>query len=224
MVETRLVLAEGMIGGGKTTTAGQLAAAVGGRALHEFAVDHLRNGPTIMVFVRRHGFPLLRGALVGGAAYSMGRRAAHNAQREADQQADIAELQAQQAGRPPQYPSPAAPGDVATQSTQLGQMVRDGLLTTAVRGGQRETAELTQSWCRTIHASASCQAALVDCRSTGARLVPAAVCDCEACVARVRTFRRRIRRSALVGRADLGVGQPADVVRAGVVAECVWCS
>lgn len=37
---TRLVLVEGVIGIGKSTTAEQIAGAVGGRAFHEFATDH----------------------------------------------------------------------------------------------------------------------------------------------------------------------------------------
>ncbi|HEX3591218.1 MAG TPA: hypothetical protein VHV74_16455, partial [Pseudonocardiaceae bacterium] len=40
MSATRLVLVEGMIGIGKSTTAEHIAEAVGGRAFHEFALDH----------------------------------------------------------------------------------------------------------------------------------------------------------------------------------------
>jgi hypothetical protein len=78
-----------------------------------------------MVFVRRRGFPLLRGAVIGGAAYSLGRRSANNAQRAADQQAAIAESQAQQT-QPVRQP---AADDVAGKLAQLGQLARDGLLT-----------------------------------------------------------------------------------------------
>ena len=57
--------------------------------------------PMRPVVVRRPvGAPLLRGALIGGAAYSVGRRNARNAQQ-----------------------------DVATQLTRLGEMVQQGLLT-----------------------------------------------------------------------------------------------
>ncbi|MBO2450659.1 SHOCT domain-containing protein [Actinomadura barringtoniae] len=88
------------------------------------------------MIVRGRGRPLLRGALVGGTAYAMGRRAANSAQREAQQSADIAELQAQQAyAQPVQAPPPPAPaqapaggGTVADQLLQLGQMVQQGLL------------------------------------------------------------------------------------------------
>lgn len=57
--------------------------------------------PMRPVVVRRPvGAPLLRGALIGGAAYGVGRRNARNAQQ-----------------------------DVATQLTRLGEMVQQGLLT-----------------------------------------------------------------------------------------------
>lgn len=76
------------------------------------------------MIVRRRGRPLLRGALIGGAGYAAGRRAAGNAQREAQQSAAIADLQAQQ---------PAAPATPSTNVTdrlaQLGQMADQGLLT-----------------------------------------------------------------------------------------------
>ncbi|MEU5878864.1 SHOCT domain-containing protein [Spirillospora sp. NPDC047279] len=82
------------------------------------------------MIVRRRGMPLLRGALIGGSAYAMGRRAASNAQREAQQDAAIADLQA-----PPQPPPPepvqasVRTATVADQLLQLGQMVQQGLLT-----------------------------------------------------------------------------------------------
>jgi hypothetical protein len=46
------------------------------------------------IFMRRR--PLARAAVVGGAAYYAGKRGAENAQREADQNAQIADLQQQQ--------------------------------------------------------------------------------------------------------------------------------
>lgn len=65
---------------------------------------------------RRVGRPLLRTAVVGGAAYAAGHSAAKSAQREADQNERLAELEQQavyqqQAGYPPQqasYPPQAA--------------------------------------------------------------------------------------------------------------------
>ncbi|GAA3000819.1 hypothetical protein GCM10020229_11240 [Kitasatospora albolonga] len=88
--------------------------------------------------VRPVGAPLVRGLVVGGAAYAAGRSAARSAQNEQDQNAAIADLQAQQAApvyqAPPAYqppPAPAAPAqpDVATKLADLGQMVQQGLLT-----------------------------------------------------------------------------------------------
>ncbi|MFC1416992.1 SHOCT domain-containing protein [Streptacidiphilus cavernicola] len=86
------------------------------------------------------GAPLLRGALVGGAAYGMGRRAARNADQDAAQDQAIADLEAQNArlraaqapAAPyaPAAPAPAAGGDdLAGKLAQLGAMVQQGLLT-----------------------------------------------------------------------------------------------
>ncbi|MFC1433238.1 SHOCT domain-containing protein [Streptacidiphilus sp. N1-3] len=80
------------------------------------------------VIVRRPlGAPLLRGAIVGGAAYGMGRRSARNAQQHADQDQAIADLEARNA--PPRPAAPAAGGELTDQLAQLGQMVQQGLLT-----------------------------------------------------------------------------------------------
>jgi cytoskeletal protein RodZ len=49
-----------------------------------------------MIIRRRVGMPLLRGAIVGGAAYSIGKHVANNAQREQEQSEAIASLQARQ--------------------------------------------------------------------------------------------------------------------------------
>jgi len=84
--------------------------------------------------VRRRGAPLLRGALIGGAAYAMGRRAARVADREADQDEAIAQMQMEQAPpeqyAPPQAYGSAPPpgGDVASQLGQLVQLRQQGLL------------------------------------------------------------------------------------------------
>ncbi len=83
--------------------------------------------------------PLLRGVLVGGAAYSMGKRGAMNRQQEQEQNAQIAELQQQQNAQqqpvqqPVQQPatSPATDDPTMAQLTQLGQMRQQGLLTDA---------------------------------------------------------------------------------------------
>lgn len=74
--------------------------------------------------------PLLRAAMVGGAAYAVGRAGQRRAQSEADQEARLEELEAQQA---PQAAAPAAaptggPTDLAAQLTQLKGLVDQGVL------------------------------------------------------------------------------------------------
>ena len=99
-----------------------------------------------MPLLRRR--PLARAAMVGGGAYVAGKHAARNQQREADQSAQIAELQdAQYAAPPPQYappppqytppppaaaPAPAAAAsavDPITALTQLKALLDSGVLT-----------------------------------------------------------------------------------------------
>ncbi|QMU73612.1 SHOCT domain-containing protein [Streptacidiphilus sp. P02-A3a] len=82
------------------------------------------------------GAPLLRGAIVGGAAYHLGRRAAEGAEREAGQDQAIADLRQQPAAPPaPAAPAPApaaaAAGgdDLTAKLTRLGEMAQQGLLT-----------------------------------------------------------------------------------------------
>ncbi|GAA1171042.1 pyruvate/2-oxoglutarate dehydrogenase complex dihydrolipoamide acyltransferase (E2) component [Kitasatospora gansuensis] len=83
-----------------------------------------------MRVVRPVGAPLVRGLVVGGAAYAAGRSAARSAQNEQDQNAAIADLQAQQAPPPAYQPPPAAAQpDLTSRLTELGQMVQQGLLT-----------------------------------------------------------------------------------------------
>jgi hypothetical protein len=74
--------------------------------------------------------PLARAAMVGGAAYAVGRSGQRRAQSEADQEARLEELEAQQA---PQAAAPAAvptggPTDVAAQLTQLKGLMDQGVL------------------------------------------------------------------------------------------------
>jgi hypothetical protein len=79
--------------------------------------------------------PLLGAAMIGGTAYVAGKSRAQGAQREADQEARIEELEAQQA--PPYAPPPpaaAAPpppaaGGLTEQLTQLAQLREAGVLT-----------------------------------------------------------------------------------------------
>lgn len=66
-----------------------------------------------MMFRRR---PLMRGAMVAGAGYAAGRHAANRRAEEDAQNAQIAELQAQQA-QPQAAPAPAAAPAAAATST-----------------------------------------------------------------------------------------------------------
>ena len=86
--------------------------------------------------------PLARAAVVGGVAYHAGKKGQQSRDAEADQNAQIAELQAQQeqqqyAPPPPQYaePAPAAPAvgsaDMVTQLENLKKLLDDGVLTQA---------------------------------------------------------------------------------------------
>jgi hypothetical protein len=94
------------------------------------------------IFMRRR--PLARAAVVGGAAYYAGLKGAEASQREADQEARLQDLEAQQAyGAPPpqQYaapappPAPAASGGLSEDSMaklqQLAQLHEQGILTDA---------------------------------------------------------------------------------------------
>jgi putative oligomerization/nucleic acid binding protein len=83
--------------------------------------------------------PLLGAAMIGGAAYHAGKRGQENAQREADQQARIDALEAQQYQQPqyaapPPPPAPAAApagggSDLASQLANLKQLADQGVLT-----------------------------------------------------------------------------------------------
>ena len=78
----------------------------------------------------------MRAAVVGGAAYHVGKTRAQSQQREADQNAQIEDLQQQQSAQQPQYAAPqAAPptgggGDSITdQLTKLKGLLDSGVLT-----------------------------------------------------------------------------------------------
>jgi hypothetical protein len=85
--------------------------------------------------------PLARAAVVGGVAYHAGKKGQQSRDAEADQNAQIADLQAQQEQQqyapPPQYaePAPAAPAvgsaDMVTQLENLKKLLDDGVLTQA---------------------------------------------------------------------------------------------
>jgi hypothetical protein len=81
--------------------------------------------------------PLARAAVVGGVAYHAGKKGQQSRDAEADQNAQIAELQAEQAQ--PQYAPPpaAAPAasagsdDMVAQLTNLKSLLDQGILTQA---------------------------------------------------------------------------------------------
>jgi len=83
------------------------------------------------VFRRRR--PLMRAAMVGGTAYAVGKHAQRGQEREADQEARIEDLEAQQ-GQQAAAPEPAAaptggPTDLAAQLTNLKNLKDQGVLT-----------------------------------------------------------------------------------------------
>jgi len=80
--------------------------------------------------------PLLGAAIVGGAAYHMGKKGQQANQQEADQNAQIQDLQNQQAQQqaPPQAapaPAPASDEDPMAKLTQLKSLLDQGILTQA---------------------------------------------------------------------------------------------
>ena len=104
-----------------------------------------------MVFRRR---ALVRGAMVGGAAYYAGRKVAQGDQREAEQQERLATLEAQQAQQmyqppPPSYAPPPPPPSYAPappqapakspveQLTELKSLLDAGVLTQAEFDAQK---------------------------------------------------------------------------------------
>jgi hypothetical protein len=83
------------------------------------------------MFARRR--PLARAAVVGGTAYYAGKKGAQSAQREADQNEQIAELQAQQYQQQA-APAPASGGmseDSMAKLQQLADLHSQGILTDA---------------------------------------------------------------------------------------------
>jgi Short C-terminal domain len=82
-----------------------------------------------MPFVRRR--PLLRAAVVGGAAYHAGKRVQEGREEDYDRDARIAELEAQQAQQQA-APAAAAPQtDMVEQLERLGKLKEQGILTDA---------------------------------------------------------------------------------------------
>jgi len=84
------------------------------------------------MFMRRR--PLLGAAVVGGVAYHAGKVRNQAAQQEADQNAQIADLQAQQQQQqyqqaPPAAAAPAGDEDPMAKLTQLKTLLDQGVLT-----------------------------------------------------------------------------------------------
>ena len=81
------------------------------------------------MFGRRR--PLARAAVVGGAAYYGGKKRAESQAREADQQARIDDLEAQQYQAPAAVAAPAPAEDPMEMLRQLGELHDQGILTDA---------------------------------------------------------------------------------------------
>jgi hypothetical protein len=85
------------------------------------------------MFARRR--PLARAAVVGGTAYYAGKKGAQSAQREADQEARLQELEAQQYQQQAAPPAPAGGGGMSEDSMaklqQLADLHKQGILTDA---------------------------------------------------------------------------------------------
>ena len=76
--------------------------------------------------------PLMRAAMIGTAGAAVGHHMATKSQQEADQNAQIQDLQAQQYQQqaPPPAPAPAAGGDdIASKLAQLKALADQGALT-----------------------------------------------------------------------------------------------
>lgn len=74
--------------------------------------------------------PLMRAAMVGGAAYAVGKHAQRSDNREEDQEMRLQELEAQQyAQAPVTAPPGGGPTDIAEKLTQLKSLQDQGVLT-----------------------------------------------------------------------------------------------
>jgi hypothetical protein len=81
------------------------------------------------VMMRRRR-PLMRAAMVGGAAYAVGKHAQRSDYREDDQEARLQQLEAQQyAQQPVTAPPGGGPTDIAEKLTQLQALQQQGVLT-----------------------------------------------------------------------------------------------
>jgi hypothetical protein len=79
--------------------------------------------------------PLMRAAMVGGAAYAVGKHAQRGDDREGDQEARLQQLEAQQYAAPAAPAAPMAPSggptDIAANLAQLKSLLDQGALTQA---------------------------------------------------------------------------------------------
>ena len=73
--------------------------------------------------------PLMRAAMVGGVAYHAGKRVQEGREEDAYRDAQIAELQAQQAASAAPAPSGGMSDDTISQLKQLGELKDQGILT-----------------------------------------------------------------------------------------------
>jgi membrane protease subunit (stomatin/prohibitin family) len=80
---------------------------------------------------------LLRAAIVGGAAYHVGKRVQTTRDQEAGQNQQIADLQAQQAQQQAPAPAPSQEDSMA-KLTQLKQLLDQGVLTQAEFDAQKQ--------------------------------------------------------------------------------------
>jgi hypothetical protein len=81
------------------------------------------------MFVRRR--PLLRAAMVGGAAYYAGKRVQEGQERDAEEEYRLQELEAQQAAAAPRASAGAMASDTIEQLKKLGELRDSGVLTEA---------------------------------------------------------------------------------------------
>jgi membrane protease subunit (stomatin/prohibitin family) len=74
--------------------------------------------------------PLMRAAMVGGAAYAVGKHAQRENYREDEQEARLQQLEGQQYAAPPVAPA-GGPTDIASNLAQLKSLLDQGALTQA---------------------------------------------------------------------------------------------
>lgn len=81
--------------------------------------------------IGRRRRPLMRAAMVGGGAYMVGKNAQRRSQSEADQEARLNQLEAQQMQQPQAPAAPAAApagGDLVSKLTELKGLMDAGVL------------------------------------------------------------------------------------------------